>query len=125
MVLAQGPEIAVTSVHGPHWSASRASPRSGTLAEAPHDAAAEKHAPGEKAASKATCPSAPKQSTLSPSPPAPGRKTARKTAHATSGIFRKRFSALPLFPRDSQSNQPFRVVPWMQLTAAGFCRPLR
>jgi len=50
---------------------------------------ADEHTPLGAAVSKATCPSAPKQSTLSPRPLNPGRETARKTVHATIGTLRK------------------------------------
>ncbi len=95
------------STQGPQWSwrdeASRlrsAPARGGVVLPD-----ADEHAPPGAAASKATCPSAPKQSTLSPSPPNPGRKTARKTArktvHATSGILRKRLTSATPLPRRS------------------------
>lgn len=86
---------------------------------------ADEHSPPGAGASKATCPSAPKQSTLFPGPPNPSGEMTRKTVHATSGILRKRLTQPPLFPRDYKSIQPLRVDDGMQFIMARFYSPLK
>jgi hypothetical protein len=91
------------SRQGPQWSWRDETPRlrSESASSGVILPDADEHTPLGAAASKATCPSAPKQRTLPPGPPTPGRKTARKTVHTTSEILRKRLTPATPHPRRS------------------------